>query len=387
MNFSESDIHIGSNDRIKVLKNASLVVFLLTSAHYVVASFATSQRIAFNYLLSFTFLMSIGLAGLFWTMIHHATKASWSSAVRRIPETLSSILVLGIVLALPLFLGLGTVYEWTHEKIHNGAYLNKTFFIARTIFYCGVWSLLYFKIVRPSVIQDKTGNVELTQHMWKWSCIGLFLFAVTLHLAGVDWLMSLNPHWVSTIFGVYYFAGSAVCGLAAIIILAIILKKYGYLSLVNENHFHDLGKLLFGLNVFWAYIAFSQYMLIWYGHLPEETIFFHERTLGEWKNFTLILPIGHFVIPFFLLISRSAKRNLLTLFVASSWLLLMHYVDLYWLIFPVFNKQVAALGLPEIAGFVWALSLVLWLSLTVLEKHALIPVKDPRLQESLNFHQ
>ncbi|HLD74072.1 MAG TPA: hypothetical protein VJB34_04140 [Bdellovibrionota bacterium] len=387
MNFSESDTHIGTNDKIKVLRNFSFIVFLLSSAHYVVASFATSERITFNYLLSFTFLMSIGLASLFWTMIHHATKATWSAAVRRIPETLSLILLIGVLCAIPLFFGLNTLYEWTHEKVHNAAYLNKPFFIIRTLTYFAIWSLLYFKIVKPSMIQDKTGNLELTHHMWKWSCVGLFLFAVTLHLASVDWLMSLDSHWFSTIFGVYYFAGSAVCGLSTIIILTIILKKFGYLSFVNENHFHDLGKLLFGLNVFWAYIAFSQYMLIWYGHLPEETVFFYQRSGDAWKNISLILPIGHFVIPFFLLVSRGAKRNLLTLSVGATWLILMHYVDLYWLIFPVFNKEAAPFGLPEISGFMWAVSLVFSLTLWSFEKHALVPLKDPRLQESLEFHQ
>ncbi len=392
---STRDIYLKTDDKINTFKNVNIILFLLTTAHFLVAFLVDEKRAMFNYLLSFLFIISLGLGGLFFTLLQHATKATWSVVVRRISESFTQVLVWGILLVLPIFAGLNLLYEWSdpskvasdHLLQHKSIYLNDIFFMIRTLLYFGAWVLLYLKVIKPSLLQDHTGDVTLSHKMWKWSCAGILLFGITLHYASVDWLMSLTPKWYSTIFGIYFFAGCIVSALSILILTLLLLKKGGYLSLVNENHFHDIGKLLFGLNVFWAYIAFSQYMLIWYGNLPEETVFFYERNIGNWKNVTLILPIGHFVIPFLLLISRTAKRNQFLLGFGALWLLVMHYIDLFWIVLPTFSKDTVPFGLMEIASFIWALSLFFYLVLRELQKRALIPLKDPRLQQSLEFHQ
>jgi len=389
---SSSLVHFRSESKLRAFR-IFVPLFLLSSVLLILGLKLNPSRIIFNYLLIFTFLMSLGLGGLFFSMLHHATGAGWSVVVRRIPESLAHLLPWGFLLMIPIVLGLDVLYEWsrheTHDLIlsHKAIYLNDTFFIIRNIFYFSIWTLLYKKIIRASMTQDHQGRIT-THQLVRWSCVGIVLFAITLTFAAIDWIMSLKAHWFSTIYGVYYFSGSIVAGLAMTIVILLMLQKKGYLtSIVNENHFHDLGKLLFALNVFWAYIAFSQYMLIWYGNIPEETIFFAERGHQGWHIVSLALAIGHFVIPFFLLMSRHAKRNMKVLFSGALWLLVMHYLDLFWLIMPNFSKQSVPFGWMEITAIVWGLSLFSLILVWNFNRIALIPLKDPRLQESLEFHQ
>ena len=163
--------------------------------------------------------------------------------------------------------------------------------------------------------------------------------------------------------------------------------KNNNLKVVSVHHYHDLGKLLYALNVFWAYIAFSQFMLIWYGNIPEETVFFSDRGAPCWKNVSIFLMIGHFFVPFFVIMSRHTKRNLKVLCFGAAWLLAMHYVDLFWLIMPNFSKDTVFFGAIEVTTIVWMLSLFILILSWNLKRSALIPLKDPRLQESLEFHQ
>lgn len=354
-----------------------------------------SERVLFNYLLSFSFLMSIGLSGLFFTMLQYVTGSSWSVVIRRIPESFTHLLPLGFLLALPIFFGLDLLYYWTtlqdHAMTHKAAYLNKPFFIVRTFLYFSIWTFLYIKVVRPSFHQDSKTTFQeamtITNQATKWSSIGLVLFALSLTFAAVDWLMSLRAHWFSTIYGVYFFSGSIVCGLSLIIVVCLLLQKYGYLNVVTENHYHDLGKLLFGLNVFWTYIAFSQFMLIWYANLPEETMIFTDRGSSEWKAVSAWLVIGHFVIPFFWLMSRHAKRNTKILLMGALWLLAMHYIDLFWIIMPNFSKDTIFFGWIELVSIVWFISIAALVLARSFYNYNLIPLHDPRLKESLEFHQ
>ncbi len=391
--LSSSHIHFRSTSKVHVFKIFG-PLFLLSSLLLLAGFKLNSGRLFFNYLLAFTFLMSLGLGGLFFAMIQHAAGAGWSVVVRRIPESFTSLLPLGFVLILPILLGLDFLYEWARHEAHDpllthkAAYLNTPFFIIRNIFYFAIWTLLYKKVVRASIEQDHHGSLDTSHRMIRWSSGGLVLFALTLTFAAIDWIMSLKAHWFSTIYGVYYFSGSIVAGLAMIIVVLLILQQKGYLTrIINENHFHDLGKLLFALNVFWAYIAFSQYMLIWYGNIPEETIFFSERGYAGWKFVSLAVAMGHFVIPFFLLMSRHAKRNMKVLFSGALWLLAMHYLDLFWLIMPNFSKDYIPFGWMEITTMIWFISLFVLVLAWNLNRYALIPLKDPRLQESLEFHQ
>jgi hypothetical protein len=227
---------------------------------------------------------------------------------------------------------------------------------------------------------------ETTLRLIRYSGPALYLYSITLSLASIDWMMSLDPHWYSTMFGVYYFAGSLVGIFALMAILASRMRSAGLLgNAVTTEHFHDIGKLLFGFTVFWAYIAFSQYFLIWYANIPEETVFYQHRMEGSWSAVTAMLMWGHFAVPFLFLMSRHIKRRALTLTLGSLWMLLMHYADLYWVVMPSLHPHdvhVSPLDLTTMVGIGGLfMAAVTW----QMQKRALVPYRDPRLAESLNF--
>ena len=237
-----------------------------------------------------------------------------------------------------------------------------------------------------STEQDASADPALTQRMERFSPAALVLFAFTVTFASFDWLMSLEPAWFSTIFGVYYFSGATVGFLAAIILLAMLLQATGRLtSSITVEHYHDLAKLLFALVVFWGYIAFSQYMLIWYANIPEETSWYLVRQSGSWKWVSVVLLFGHLLIPFFGLLPREAKRRKAILGFWAGWLLVAHWLDLYWLVVPSLEAAGLRLGLIDagclvgIGGVYFAG--VLWTAGT----RPLVPLGDPRLEESLAF--
>jgi hypothetical protein len=213
-----------------------------------------------------------------------------------------------------------------------------------------------------------------------------FIFAVTLTFAAFDFGMSLEPEWFSTMFGVYFFAGSVVGFFALLPLSTFLLQKMGWLSrTVTVEHYHDMGKLVFAFIVFWTYIAFSQYMLIWYGNLPEETFWFLRRQTGEWTQLSLLLLFGHFAVPFFGLISRSPKRRKAVLAIASIWVLFMHFVDMYYVVMPHTSAERIPLSIVDVACFLGIGGIFVAAAAHRLARLSLIPVKDPRLQESLAF--
>ena len=216
--------------------------------------------------------------------------------------------------------------------------------------------------------------------------VGLILFSLTLTTASVDWIMSLEPQWYSTMWGVYYFSGSVIGVLAFLIVAVAFIQARGRLQeIVTVEHVHDVGKLLFAFVVFWTYIAFCQYFLIWYGNIPEETAYFMHRSHGGWPMVAKMLMLGHFFIPFFFLMPRAAKRRRSTLVAAALWLLVMHYLDLYWCVMPVLHHDGPHFGILDatsilaVGGFF--LAAFGWFS----SRRALVPVRDPRLAESLSF--
>lgn len=342
-----------------------------------------------SYLVAFLFFLSVALGGLFFVLLQHLTRAGWSVVVRRLAEHIAGTLPLFALLFVPIAFGLHDLFHWTeagHDPLieHKSPYLNATAFFLRAAFFLGSWSLLSWWFRKQSIVQDQEGGTAITRRMQTLSAPGMAVFGVTLTFASFDWIMSLDPHWYSTIFGVYFFAGCVVAIFASLILLTLRLQKDGTLRVVNEEHFHDMGKMLFGFVVFWAYIAFSQFMLIWYGNIPEETAWFDHRLLHGWKPVTIFLAVGHFVIPFLFLLSRAVKRRPGTLVLATCWLLFMHLVDLHWLVMPSFNEHfhLHVLDLLSVIGigglFLGTLG---WL----MQRRSLVPVGDPRLAESLAF--
>ena len=356
-----------------------------------------SYRASFAYLVSFIFFLSIVVGSLFLVALEYAANADWSTPFRRVSEFLAAGLPLLLIFAIPLMFNTGSLFQWSHaDYIHSdkmleakSAYLNTPFFMIRVFAIIIIWILFYTFIIRNSRKQDESGNQLLTKRNIILSVIFIPVFAITVTLVAVDWIMSLESKWFSTIFGVYLFAGVALSALAALTLVSIKLKEKGFLHpAIKEDHYYSLGTLMFAFTAFWGYIAFSQYMLIWYGNLPEETFWFMQRWEGGWKIISILLIVTHFIVPFFYLLSYESKTNPKKLKFISIWILCVHFLDLYWLIMPSMSKNDHAYSLNWI-DFVFPLvfiGVILMVFKKVSEKINLVPVGDPKLKRGLDFH-
>ncbi len=284
--------------------------------------------------------------------------------------------------------------EEAPEEAHEAAtlakkagFLNRNFFLLRVVLYFASWLLLSWRYFTLSTSQDVTKDPQCTRKAQSLAPIATILFGLSLTFAAFDWLMSLDPTWFSTIFGVTFFAGCVVTIFATLTVVTMALRADGLLKdAVTVEHFHDLGKLLFGFLVFWAYVSFSQFMLIWYAALPEETTFYHHRwDVGSWSSVSLFIVIAHFVIPFFLLISRNSKRRLPLLRAGAAWLLVMHVVEIYWLVLPNYNHGESTVSWIDGACLVGVVGVYLALVFRNMARFPLIPIGDPRLARSLSF--
>ena len=397
------------------------------------------QRWLYSYLIGWTFCTSIAIGSLFFVMIQHVVKARWVTVVRRIPEMIAANLPLLFVLGLPLAASpffTYSLFHWADPSLldpndsHYDAliagkagYLNPPFFFVRYVIYGLIFSYFSRKVYSLSLRQDVEPNPQNTLDLRKFSAIGIPLSAVSTAFLGFDFLMSLDPHWFSTMFGVYFFAGGWLANLALISFLAMTFQKIGLLRHeITEEHYHDLGKLTFGFTVFWTYIAFSQYFLIWYSNIPEEVIWFQKRVTGGWGLVSLALLLCHFIIPFLVLLPRFTKRLKPVFAFICGWILVMHFIDHWWLAIPTihipagYDEAHAALtgGIPVVqtaleaaagghgsslfhvypAYFSWV-DLACWLGLFGLfigvtlfraSRHAVTPYNDPYYNDSLHFH-
>ena len=375
------------------------------------------ERFSFIYLVNFCFVLSISLGCMFFVIISHLTRAGWNVTVRRLAELFAMCAfplgILFLVILLPVLMGYDFVYPWNQSgwSAHSveqaeqiaaldaaakppieqlkGAYLNPMFFSIRAIAYFLIWGAMGAFFLKTSLKQDDSGDVSLTKRMQALSAPLLILFAVTIVFSSFDFEMSLSPLWFSTMFPVYFFAGAFMSGLITITLTAMWLQKNGRVTdEITTEHYHDLGKLTFGFVVFWGYIAFSQFLLIWYANIPEETFWYDYRinTTG-WGIWSLILVVGHLFIPFLAIMGRTARRNRTFLAGAGIFLLVMHWVDHYWLIMP----QMDAYGhvftfnpLVDIPCAVGMIAIYIAIFCFVAKNRPLVPLKDPRLGEALN---
>lgn len=380
----------------KSLVKIGVTLLLIGLAIGLIGLFADSHKAAFSYLVAFMFFLSVALGSLLLVAIEYVTGADWSVPVRRVVEFLAGAIPYLILLAIPLLLSMHTLFHWTHAEAveadviltGKAPYLNVTFFIIRVLFCFGIWTLFYFIFSNNSQKQDATKDQLLTKKNIKFSAIFIPVFAMTATLTAVDWLMSLEPHWFSTIFGVYFFSGSLLAGLAATTFVTILLRERGFLHpKMTNDHYYSLGALMFGFVNFWAYIAFSQYMLIWYANLPEETFWFLNRWEGGWVVVSLLLVVVHFVVPYAILLSQPAKMDPKRLKFASIWILAAHFIDIYWLAMPQYHaEEPNLLGYLADIGFPIAMIgvYILIFYYTARNKN-FIPVGDPKLERGLNF--
>lgn len=349
-------------------------------------------RGAFNLLIVFLFAVSVGAGALFFVALEYIAGAVWSVPMRRVMEYLAGLLPVTPLIALPLFGSLHDLFHWTHAEAvaadpvlqWKSPYLNVTFFVVRFLAIFAVLNFFYFLFVRNSRKQDTTHDPRLTTFNIRLGAIFMPVFAVTMSVIAIDWMMSLEPHWFSTIIGVYYFSGSVLAALAAGTLIIVLMNEGGYFPNLRRDHYYSLGALLFAFTNFWAYIAFSQFMLIWYADLPEETYWFSARWHGGWEFLSIGLVITRWLIPYFALLSQDAKMEPKRLIAMSVWLLAAHVLDLYWLVMPTYSKEIS-IGWMELGFPILTVGLIMVFFAIQYKRNNLIPVGDPKLQRGLEF--
>jgi hypothetical protein len=348
----------------------------------------------FSWLVAYLYFLSIALGALFFVLVLFVCHAGWSVTLRRVVENVMATLPVFAVLFLPVWLGRHELFVWTDPAVvaksamlrGKSGYLNEGFFAIRAILYFILWGGLATYFSGQSQKQDQSGDERITRRLQAVAAPGIIVFSLTVTMASVDWIMSLDPEWYSTMFGVYYFAGSLLSAFAFIVVAVAFIQSRGMLrGIVTTEHVHDVGKLLFAFVVFWTYIAFCQYFLIWYGNIPEETSYFMHRSHGGWPSVAKVLAVGHFAIPFFFLMPRAIKRSRPLLVAGALWLLAMHFMDLYWCVIPVHRHEEAHLGISDVTTMLavggFFLATLGWVS----SRRALVPLRDPRLAESMSF--
>lgn len=408
------------------------------------------EKFAYSWLFGFYYFFSLSLGGMFWMLLHNATNSGWGIAVRRVFENMACVVPFMLLLVIPILIPhlRDALYEWTAEQTaieeamhaddgevqaaagesmgeghghehdlrhaihvaakedphkhllyHKYPYLNKPFFYWRAIGYFVILGLIALWMRSLSVRQDEDGDHKWTLRSRRAACGFLPIFAVGASFAAIDFLKCLDYTWFSTMWGVYIFAGCALNSMAVAILLTIFLKKLGYLKLVNDEHFHIMGKLMFAFVIFWAYVTFSQYFLIWYANIPEETRYFLTRNTEGWHVGSSALMWVHFVIPFLFLLPAWVKKSTKYVAIACVWNLVAHILDYYLIIIPerfvslASNEEMMAASSPSYSGmflldilaFVTVGGLVIWYFLGMLPKRRLYPCGDPRLHESVNL--
>ncbi len=360
----------------------------------ILAYLSEPTRSAFNNIILLEFLASVGIGSLFLIALEYIVGAVWSTPFRRIFEIISSVLLILPLVAIPVYLHAHSVFHWTHHDVvaadeilqGKSPYLNMTFFTVRIIAYFAIWILFHLLLTKNSKVQDITKDPKLTKRNTTLSAIFLPLFVLTLTFSSIDWMMSLEPHWFSTIFSVYYFAGTFLAAIAVGTFLIIWLNEKGLMVKgIGKDHYYSLGALLFGFINFWAYIAFSQFLLIWYANLPEETYWFLARWEGSWMYFSIFLMIIHFVIPYFALLSQPSKMNPKTLKIMSLVIIFSHIVDLYWVVMPTFSPDGFVFGWIEIGFILLGLGIIMVVFTLKAKNQNLVAIGDPRLKRGINF--
>ncbi len=387
-----SQLYYGRSRRLTAL--ALIAVSVLT----LLALFGSEQiagRAWGNLLVGAFFLVTVGLGGAVFVALTYISGAGWHVSFRRIPEAMARIIPFaGAVMLLVLLLQTDR-YQWVHQG-HGEVgtfwfkelWLTPSFWMMRAVVYVVIWSLLAGWLVARSTRQDSLSQGDMITGNIRLSALFLAVFAITFSLASVDWIMALEPMWFSTMWGVYNFAGMFQSALAVIILMCLAFSKRGgpLEGIFNDEHLHDLGRLLIGFSCFWMYIWFCQYMLIWYSNIPEETFYFETRVQGPWGPIVVVSILLNWVIPFFGLLPKSAKRSSIVMQRIAVVVLIGRWIDLYVMVFPSVIGEVPAFGVFEvlaICGLVAAGSLMLARSFV---SRSYVPKRDPYLAESLHYH-
>jgi hypothetical protein len=345
-----------------------------------------------SYLAAYLLVLAITLGCLALAMVHQVSGGAWGVVIRRVLGAATRTLPVLTLMFVPVVAGMSYLYPWANASVvaHDEAlqwkrpYLNVPFFLMRAAIYFAAWNAIAFFLNKWSLDQDRTGDPRYARQMQVMSAGGLVVYGLTITFASFDWLMSLEPHWFSTIYGVLVMGGQGLAGMAfAIVVLERLSRRPPLREIVTQSHFHDLGNLLLAFVMLWAYFSFSQYLIIWSGNLPEEAEWYLHRLGAGWKFVGLALVVFHFAVPFVLLLSRAVKRQGRTLAMVAGFVLLMRYVDLFWLTAPAFHPDSVRIHwldvvLPLSLGAIWAGCFVLQL-----RTRALLPLHDPEFAEAV----
>jgi hypothetical protein len=375
--------------RSKVPGAMAAIGLLGLAATYLAAG---PQRFWANWILWLFFAVAVGLGSLFIVALNHLVGSVWSVPLRRVPERLSGLVVWSAPVVLAGLLAIPVLYPWSEAEAAKTpmvagklVWLNVPFFSLRVLACIGLWALSYRILVHGSLRQDESRDPLFKVKAKRFSAVFMIIFAMTITIAAFDWISSLEPAWYSDIFGVYLFAGTFLSGLAATTLAVLHLRKGGRLEGVGPDHLYNLGGFMFAFTIFWGYIGFAQYLLMWYGNMPEEIFWYKQRIEGPWLAVALLLGAARFLVPFFALISREAKCDPKRLRWVALWILGGQLLDLYWMIFPVLGKRPLA-GWPELSFALFFLGLGWLWARRAMSLGEDVPVGDPFLQAGYDFH-
>ncbi len=383
-------------DKMKMASFALMGIGLLS---LIIGFIVSPNRTWADLLVNNIFFLGIALCGVFFIAANYLANAGWYVAIKRIPEAMISYIPIPAVIMILIGVGAGThlhhIYHWADSKAvaadellqGKEPYLNITWFMIRMAIYFAGWLGFAFILRKLSRQEDIAPDTKYYKQSLIYSAAFIVFFAVTSSMCSWDWIMSIDAHWYSTLFGWYMFASMFVSSLTAMALIVVILKRQGYLPKVNFGHIHDLGKYVFAFSIFWTYLWFSQFILIWYANIPEETIYYVHR-LEHYKFWFFFTPFLNFLMPFLILMTRNAKRNYNTLIFVGGVVLFGHWLDFYLMIYPGvaghhdhWNPGLLELG--TLLGFIGAFAFVVFTALT---KANLMPKNHPYLEESLH-HQ
>lgn len=382
------------------LKKVSMGLILLGVLGFV-SSFALNKTVGWvDYTVSNLYFVTLAVSAIFFLALAGVVKASWLTPYKRIPEAMTKFLPVSAVLMAAGLMGLHTIYEWTHKEIvandailsEKVAWLNEPRFMGTMAIIFLLWIGISSGLRKYSEKMDGPQGKVYADKLVGFSAVSIILFALSLCVAAFDWVMSVEPHWFSTIFGVYIFAGTFASGISFVTLAVIKLKEMGYFGkAISDDHLHDLGKWMFGMSVFWAYIWVSQYLLIWYANIPEETEYYVLRH-HHWNGLFFFNLVLNFFVPFFGLMTRAAKRNTKTLKCIAMILLLGHFVDLYVMVAPkVFEhhnvESVSGSGILQILQLLGGFGLFIFVVGSSLAKRKLVVENDPTYAEGVHLHQ
>ena len=344
-------------------------------------------------LLNNFYFVSIAVGASFFLSLQYIAQAGWSSGFKRVSEAVVAYLPVGGIFFIVLIFGLGHIYHWAHAGAadhdellaHKSVFLNVPFFSVRLLLYFTLWIFMARYLRKLSLKEDVEGGLSWFEKSEFYSKVNIFIIAITFTFASIDWLMSIHPHWYSTIFSFKSFGSAFYHGSTAVILIILLLHKAGYFSFLNKSHLHDFSRYIFMLSIIYGYLWFMQFTIIWYGNIPEETVYYALRWDPQWKTLFFVDIILNFAIPFLVLMPRATSRNKTVILIISVIVLIGLWVELYIQIFPAISK-VNNFGLLEIGAFAGFLGLFILMVATTLSKASLIPKNHPYLDECLNHH-